>query len=152
MKEVRQSVCALRADAREEQPLEEVITSLVEDFRQGTGISTSTRINLSTSIPPQVVKTLYRVVQEALTNIYKHAQATEVKIEVSTTSDSVHLFLEDNGKGFRLDHQTITGFGLQGMRERVAALDGELQFEAEPKAGCRITIKLPLKAAAKTLA
>ena len=150
MKEVRQSVSALRADAREEQPLEEAIKSLVDDFRQGTDIVTSTTINLSTPVPPQVVKTLYRIVQEALTNIYKHAQATEVKVQVSTTPDNVRLCIEDDGKGFRLDQQHITGFGLQGMRERVAALDGELQLEAEPKAGCHITVDLPLRTALQT--
>lgn len=147
MKEVRQSVSTLRADAREEQPLEEAITSLVEDFRQGTGVSTSTRINISTSVPSQVVKTLYRIVQEALTNIYKHAQATQVGIQVSTTPDSVHLCIEDNGKGFRLDRQAITGFGLQGMQERVTALNGYFHLETKPESGCRITVELPLREA-----
>lgn len=151
IKEVRQSVYTLRADAREQQPLEEAITSLVEDFQQSTGISTSTKINLSAPVPPQVVKTLYRVVQEVLTNICKHAQATGVKMQVNTTLDSVNLCIEDNGKGFRLDHQA-TGFGLQGMRERVIALGGELQLEAEPETGCCIAVKLPFKATAKTLA
>lgn len=151
IKEVRQSVYALRADARCDQPLEAAIACLVEDFRQGTGISISTRINVSTPIPPQVIKTLYRVVQEALTNIYKHAQATKVKIQVSTTPDGVHLCVEDDGIGFRPGQQNVTGFGLQGMQERVAALDGKLQLEAKPEAGCRIIVELPLKTAANVL-
>jgi anti-sigma regulatory factor (Ser/Thr protein kinase) len=143
MKEVRRSVSALRADTQENQPLEEVIKSLIEDFRQGTGISTSTKINLSTPVPPQVVKTLYRIVQEALTNICKHAQATEVRIQLNATLERVCLIVVDNGRGFRLE-QNKTGFGLQSMRERVAAANGYFHLESDLGTGCRITVELPL--------
>jgi signal transduction histidine kinase len=143
MKEVRSSVSALRADTQEHQPIEEAIKSLIEDFRQGTGISTSTGINLSTPVPPQVVKALYRIVQEALTNICKHAQATEVQVQLNATPERVCLIVVDNGRGFRLE-QNKTGFGLQSMRERVEAANGDFHLEAEPGTGCRITVELPL--------
>ncbi|GET41700.1 sensor histidine kinase [Microseira wollei] len=148
IKEVRQSVSALRVDAPEEKPLAAEIASLVEDCRQATGISISTRINLGATLPSPVVKTLYRLVQEALTNICKHAQATEVQIQLDATPEQVSLTVEDNGRGFNCDSKT-TGFGLQGMRERVAALQGNFQLKTEPGAGCRITVELPLREVAK---
>lgn len=144
MKEVRQSVSALRADAQDEQPLEVAIESLVADFRQGTGVSVSTNVKLCVPVPSQVVKTLYRIVQEALTNISKYAQATVVKIKLVAINDSVCLTVEDNGRGFSLNQKTI-GFGLQGMQERVAALEGYFHLETQLGAGCRITVELPLR-------
>jgi signal transduction histidine kinase len=94
--------------------------------------------------------TLYRIVQEALTNISKYAQATQVQIHLVTTGDSLQegsdricLTLEDNGQGFNC-HQETTGFGLQGMQERVAALDGEFHLTTAPGAGCQIKVELPL--------
>jgi signal transduction histidine kinase len=143
MKEVRQSVSALRADAQTEPPLEVAIESLAADFRQGTGVLISTHINLSQAVPPQTRKTLYRIVQEALTNISKYAQATQVQIQLVATNDSVCLTVEDNGMGFSLN-QTTTGFGLQSMQERVAAWSGNFHLETQPGAGCRITVELPL--------
>ncbi len=144
IKEVRQSVSALRADARADKPLEEEIASLVEDFRQGTGILVSTKIDLGADLPPQVVTTIYRIVQEALTNICKYAQATAVQIQLSATQNNVYLSVEDNGRGFSLN-QKETGFGLQGMRERVAVLGGNFLMQTAPGAGCRIILQLPLR-------
>jgi signal transduction histidine kinase len=145
MREVRRSVSTLRTDSWEDPPLDDAIASLVTDFRQGTGISVDTQLNIQASMSPQVGKTLYRVLQEALTNISKHAQATHVAIAVSTISTDVRLTIADNGRGFRPDGKTQNKFGLQGMRERVAAIGGILHLETEPGAGCRITIELPLR-------
>ena len=73
MQEVRQSVRTLRADAQAEPPLEAAIASLIEDFRIGTGVTPTTSINIEVIVPPLVAKTVYRIVQEALTNISKYA-------------------------------------------------------------------------------
>lgn len=85
---------------------------------------------------------MYRIAQEALTNIWKHAGANEVKIDIQTTAN-LHLEIQDNGKGFALNQNT-TGFGLQSMRDRVLALGGEFQISSAPGAGCCITAKIPL--------
>ena len=143
MQEVRKSISTLREDAREEQPLEAKIETLVEDFRQGTGLPICTNISRCGSVPPLVAKTLYRIVQEALTNISKHARATEVQIQLSTTKEWVYLTVEDNGKGFDLN-QNRSGFGLQGIQERVAAVKGHFQLKTSPGNGCRIVVEIPL--------
>jgi signal transduction histidine kinase len=139
IKEVRQSVSALRADAAGEESLKIELVSLIEDFRQGTGISVSSSIKLETILPPYVVKTLYRLAQEALTNICKHAQATAIKLELVATAETICLIIEDNGKGFRSDSVTY-GFGLQGMKERVASLNGTFNLATTPGSGCQIKV------------
>ncbi|MCC3431414.1 MAG: sensor histidine kinase [Microcoleus sp. PH2017_04_SCI_O_A] len=130
MKEVRQSVNALRADAEAEETLEQGISSLMEDFRQSMGITVTSSICVEVVLPPQV-------------DICKYAQATEVHLQLHTTGDRVHLTVEDNGRGFKLESGT-GGFGLRGMQERIASLNGEFHLETSPAAGCRIDVSLPL--------
>jgi signal transduction histidine kinase len=143
IKEVRQSVNALRADSTPHEPLEMTIASLVEDFRQATGISVKTEIHLNAVLPSQIVKTIYRIVQEALTNVSKYAKATEVQIQLQTSVEKVFLLIEDNGKGFEVN-SSKKGFGIQGMQERVAALQGSFYLESESEEGCRIIVYIPL--------
>jgi signal transduction histidine kinase len=143
MQEVRCSVSALRADVQKQRCLQGSVESLIEDFRQGTGICIATDIHLQTATSPEVSRALYRMLQEALTNISKYAQATVVEIQLRTIGETIQLTVTDNGKGFDPAHQA-GGFGLQGMRERVAALDGHLRIESAPGRGCQIQVELPL--------
>jgi two-component system, sensor histidine kinase and response regulator len=150
MQEVRESVRTLRTDERTEQPLAETIAALAEEFRQVTGITPTVRDRLTKPISASVSKTIYRIVQEALTNISKYARATQVQIHIGTTGDAlvddrehICLTIADNGQGFNSQRST-TGFGLQGMQERVAALDGEFHLTTAPDAGCQIQVELPL--------
>ena len=146
MQEVRQSVHALRADAETEVPLEQAIAQLVQDFRQGTGIRVESEIQLPSLLPPQISKTLYRVIQEALTNICKHAHASSVDLYLRQMPDCVWLTVTDNGRGFR-SSRAQSGFGLQSMQERVAAVNGTFHIEAKPGEGCEINVELPLREA-----
>ncbi|AFY78375.1 Response regulator receiver domain protein,histidine kinase [Pleurocapsa sp. PCC 7327] len=139
---VRQSVSDIRTDPLQGQLLEGAIAALVREFHQTTGVLPECQINLSHPLSNQIDTVAYRIVQEGLTNICKHAEATTVRIELQTTPSGLLLVLQDNGKGFRVDER-YTGFGLQGMRERIAGLGGELKIVSEPGAGCRITAKIP---------
>lgn len=143
IQEVRESVRALRTDERPEQPLAETIAALTEEFRQVTGITPSVRSLLTKPVSRSVSKALYRIVQEALTNISKYAEATAVEIYVVTKDDFIYLKIVDNGRGFDRQQQA-TGFGLQGMQERVAALDGEFRLTTSPGTGCQIQVKFPV--------
>lgn len=143
IQEVRQSVNSMREIAPPEQSFIDMIGSLVQNFYQTTGVLPSTNINLSKSLPTEVTTTLYRIIQESLTNICKYALATKVEIDLCHTSSIVRLLILDNGKGFSLSEKT-TGFGLQGMQERVEALKGNFNLDSEPGLGCQITIYLPL--------
>jgi signal transduction histidine kinase len=85
---------------------------------------------------------IYRIVQEGLTNICKHAAATSVQIQIEPTETGLTLLLQDNGKGFPVQ-QSVTGYGLQGMQERTTAVGGQLEVVSYPGAGCQIIASFP---------
>lgn len=143
LQEVRQSVAALRSDPLQARSLEEAIASLAAELHSTTAISPNCLIQLGRPIPAEVKTAIYRIVQEALTNISKYASATEVKINLSSTTTHLRLIVEDNGRGFKLDQNT-TGFGLQSMRDRTLALGGQFNIDSAPGSGCRITADIPL--------
>jgi signal transduction histidine kinase len=150
MQEVRKSVQALREDNRAEQSLTETIAAVVDDFRQGSGIETQMQIigqtagKVNMAVSAAILNALYRIVQEALTNISKYAQATAVTVEIEATSEIVRLSIVDNGCGFDRGSSIGRGFGLQGMQERIAALSGTFTLETEPGKGCQIRVEVPL--------
>jgi signal transduction histidine kinase len=143
LKEIRQSVSALRSDPLQGRTLKTAITNLIDDFHKRTTINPDYTIDLFQPISTDISIALYRIVQEALTNISKHSDPTQVRIEIKTTGKTVHLRIEDNGKGFN-PHQNTTGFGLQGMRERTLALGGSFLLESDLGQGCRISVDIPL--------
>jgi signal transduction histidine kinase len=94
--------------------------------------------------------TLYRVVQEALTNIAKHAEATKVYLRLTGGSSAVELYVEDDGVGFdmaqvRRPGKTNHGIGLFGMREKVLFLGGKFDIRSQPGRGTRLYIEVPLQ-------
>jgi signal transduction histidine kinase len=146
---VRQSVQTLRADPLQGQPLAQALTPLLTSFQKTTGIVPTVQIVLPEALNKELSLTAYRIVQEALTNIAKHAAATQVEL-TCTLSPPVESFLilmiQDNGKGFT-PAQNTTGFGLQGMQERVATLRGQFMVMSTPGHGCQLTARLPLNSA-----
>jgi two-component system sensor histidine kinase UhpB len=88
--------------------------------------------------------TIYRIVQECLTNVARHAMAERVEINVARSSDSVRVTVRDNGKGFAEHEGKPTRFGLIGMRERVQALAGEFHMDSGPGRGTTVTASLPV--------
>lgn len=85
---------------------------------------------------------LYRLVQEGLNNVAKHASASRVKITLQGRSDGIHLQLEDDGIGIGSDTRG-NGVGLQGMRERVASLGGTIDLDSSPAGGTRVSAWIP---------
>jgi signal transduction histidine kinase len=142
LQEVRQAVSAMRADPLQGQGLEAAIALLVQDFQRSSGISLACHFYLPSPLSRELEITVYRIVQEALTNISKHAHATQVKIDIQMLNSELHLVIQDNGQGFEWQ-QNQTGFGLQGMRERVLALGGQLAIASAAGKGCQITVNFP---------
>ncbi len=142
LQEVRQSVHALYAEPLQGRSLEAALRSLTEDCQRATGTLPTCRVQLPGSIPVEISLAVYRIVQEALTNICKYAAATEVTIQLETRANILHLIIQDNGQGFDLNQNT-TGFGLRGMRERTLALGGRFELDSAPGSGCRITAQFP---------
>jgi signal transduction histidine kinase len=87
---------------------------------------------------------LYRIVQEALANVVKHARATHATITL-VRDTTICVCVEDDGVGFGVSVPTFT-YGLRGMRERAAALGGELHLENQPTGGARVIVELPVPA------
>jgi signal transduction histidine kinase len=140
---VRESVSDMRADPLQGQLLEKAIATLTQEFHRTTGILPECQLDLSQPLSNSVNTVVYRIVQEGLTNICKHAAATAVQIQIQTNpAVGLLLRIQDNGKGFRVDANRA-GFGLQGMRERTIALEGQLEIVSEPGAGCCITARFP---------
>ena len=100
-------------------------------------------INLTTPLSDELSLAAYRIVQEALTNVVKHAQASQLSVQLLTKPQSLYVQVFDNGKGFDPSKNT-TGFGLRGMRERAIALGGTRQIWSSPGVGCRVSVILPL--------
>jgi signal transduction histidine kinase len=100
------------------------------------------QIQVSQGLPGDIAIALYRIMQEAMTNIAKHSQATQVNLTLNETLKELELIVEDNGRGFD-PTQNTTGFGLQSMRERTEALDGLFYLNSQPGQGCRLHLNIP---------
>ena len=103
-------------------------------------------------VPPGLRSPCFRVVQEALTNVVRHAKARHVKVEVRTDISGTELSVEDDGTGFdveeaRLRAGTGRSFGLLGMQERVELRGGQFQLESAPGIGTRLVARFPARVA-----
>jgi signal transduction histidine kinase len=143
LQEVRQSVTALRSDPFQGKSFDQIATSLIQEFRTTTAIETTCIMRVTHPIPSNVIAASYRVLQEALTNIARHSAATNVIVQLFTQDGVLTLQIQDNGRGFD-PTQNSTGFGLQGMKERVTALDGQFTLSSQPGTGCLVSVMVPL--------
>ena len=96
-------------------------------------------------LPAKVETTVFRITQEALTNVVKHAEAKTVHIGLACRERSVVLAIEDDGRGFAREQVTGGGLGLVGIRERVASVSGALEMESKRGAGTLLTVEIPLR-------
>ena len=146
LQDVRRLAVELRPAALDDFGLEPALERLVSGFAEQTGLKVELESRLQDDRLPQEVETvLYRIVQEALTNIVKHAHADRVSIVVTQRADSVGAIVEDDGRGFDPDQETDGGIGLLGMRERVALLDGALTIESAEGKGTTLVVEVPLR-------
>jgi signal transduction histidine kinase len=141
--EVRQSVATLRSSPPKEQSLDKLIRAAVQEFQQISEISVECSIANTQTLPAEVNIMIYRIVQEALINIYKHSRASSVQIELQETSHHLFVSVRDDGQGFDPE-QNRTGFGLQGMQERAATFNGQLRMISQPNSGCKVVVLVPL--------
>jgi signal transduction histidine kinase len=143
LQDVRESVSTLRSDPLQGQDLPTAIHKLVDDLKLSNQIEPACYLDLPPTLPLDVATAIYRIVQEALTNITKYAEADEAIVSVHTTANAIELKIADNGRGFNPTHNS-TGFGLQGMRERVLSLQGKFEVSSAPGQGCQIRAVIPL--------
>jgi len=140
---LRRIVTQLRPAVLDDFGLPAAIEWQAGDFARRTGIAVRVEVDESIELDDQSASTVFRIFQEALTNVARHAGAGEVRAALRHTRRAIELDVRDDGRGF---DQGITGkrsFGLLGMRERASALGGELEIESSPGRGTRILLRVP---------
>jgi signal transduction histidine kinase len=140
---LRALIAELRPAALDELGLGPAIETLASRSGSAAGLEVSTRVSLGDPgrLAPETESTIYRLVQEALTNAAKHASAERVRVEVARSNGTVDVLVEDDGCGF--DPALPTGgLGLVGMRERVELTGGRLEIES--RGGTRVSARLPV--------
>lgn len=125
------------------------LTRLTDEFSSRTGVKTIVvQEELTPSFPRDIASCLYRIAQESLTNVTRHAKASRVELELTCDGSAVTLSIQDNGTGFDPEpYRHQQGLGLINMRERVRAVHGRLDIHSGPGLGTRISVLVPLPGA-----
>ena len=146
--EIRELINELRPLALDQLGLVEALEQYIERFRIESGIEASLNVSGSLNINPLVDVTIYRVVQESLTNVRKHSQASAVQVELRTSDGMVEAEVVDDGQGF--DPSSVVtsaekGLGLTSMRERAELAGGSFTVQSNPGQGCRTLVSIPAR-------
>ncbi|ANW04163.1 ATP-binding protein [Bradyrhizobium icense] len=153
-RDIHRTASDLRPTAIDDLGIFRAIEAYVAEWQERYGV----RVDIQTfgrddSLPPDVAAVLYRLVQEGLTNVLKHASASKVSVVLEKKSDGLALVLEDDGVGFdpegvgrnAIGRGQPPGLGLSGMKERVALLGGTIAVESTPGKGSTIFVQIPLE-------
>jgi two-component system NarL family sensor kinase len=140
LEEARRSVLDLRAAPLEGRSLTAALADLVEQSGLPVEFAVSGQ---SRPLPPHLEIGLYRIAQEALTNIQRHAQASMVNFALSLDTEGVKLRVVDDGRGFDPALVAQDRYGLVGIRERVKLLNGRLNLDSQPQKGTDLTVFIP---------
>jgi signal transduction histidine kinase len=145
LQNVRRLAVELRPAALDDFGLVSAVERLVEGFRESTDIEVALETSIGEErLGNEIETTIYRLVQEALTNVLKHASATRVSISLVRKQGSVSAVVEDDGRGFDVADARADALGLVGMQERAALLDGLITIESGPGRGTTVALDVPL--------
>jgi len=149
--DVRRIIYDLRPMSLDDLGLIPTLQKYIDNFKLQTGIDiTLKHKGYFGSLRPEISLTLFRIVQEALSNIQKHSEAHNAAVNIEAMQDNLNVYVYDDGKGF--DYTNIKerspdshgGFGIIGMNERVELLEGELKVVSSKQRGTRITVSVPI--------
>ncbi len=142
LEEARRSVLDLRAAPLEGRTLTEALQLLADQVEITVQMLVT---GANRPLSPRVEIGLYRMAQEALTNVGRHAEASKAWLEVTMSPEKVKLVVADNGRGFDPEQIPQNRYGLVGMNERVKLLHGRLHVESSPGQGTRLEVTIPLR-------
>jgi two-component system NarL family sensor kinase len=145
IREVRRISHDLRPSLLDDMGLEPAVVSLLDQFQERTKIKVISEIDLEDcEVREDIEITLYRLIQEALTNIEKHASASRVQLRIGSEQNKIVFSISDNGVGFDQSKKALSsdGIGLKNMRERVELLSGDFTLSSKPDKGTSIRIVL----------
>ena len=142
--ELRRTVAALRSPAETDQPLEAAVSQLARSFQASTGLSIHITPAAEFPVLPESYRlAFFRAAQEALTNVQRHAAAANVWLRLEADEAQVRLTVDDDGAGLPQEAEAASGSGLRGLRERAAALGGQLSVRRRPEGGTQIVFNAP---------
>ena len=144
IEDARRSVLDLRATPLAGRPLAEALASLGRGFTAETGIRVHVHAPPSGELPLRLEAELFRIAQEALANVRKHAGANTVEIALRPGGGRLRLSIQDDGRGFDLATASDGGMGLLGMRERARLLGGTLRVDSRPGGGTGVLASVPV--------
>jgi len=147
MEQVRSLAQNLRPPSLDTVGLNATLEGFCLDFAEGTLLAVDYAGAEVPPLPQAVSICLYRFLQEALTNVIRHAQASQVSVALRCGARTVTLSVEDDGRGFDKQALVSGGIGLLGMRERLELVGGRLEIESQPGQGTRLTARVPLEKA-----
>ena len=144
LRDVRGLAVELRPAALDDFGLVPALERLADTFRERAGVEVAIEAELGEArLDPSLETTLYRIVQEALTNVLKHAAAEHVSISLVRKDGSISAVVEDDGRGFTPEAPRREALGLVGMRERAGLLGGKMTIESAPGAGTTLVVEVP---------
>ena len=148
-RDVREAILGLRDSSKTERGLEGQLQNYLAKYSQQSQISTrlENALDRPLTLSPRCEVHIIRVIQEALTNVRKHAGATGVVVRIFEDGPMTTFVVEDDGHGFDAAAQDGEGFGLFTMRDRLALLHGDLTVQSSPGQGTRVTARVPERAA-----
>jgi len=125
--------------------LREQILSLVRIMEEGIGfkINLDYQLTEQSEISDDIKLNIYRIIQEQLNNVYKHASASRVNIKMHSAQGQIYVSIHDNGIGFELGIKK-NGVGIVNIVNRVESFNGKVDFETQPGVGCRLDIRIPM--------
>jgi signal transduction histidine kinase len=135
----------LRAAPLEGRSLVEAVEAKVVSVRADHGLeATLDAVGAARPLPARVEMALYRTVEESLSNVVRHAGATQVTVRLAVTPTDATLTVRDDGHGFEVDAPREGRYGLVGMNERAALLDGTFRVSSRPGQGTEVRVRIPL--------
>ncbi len=149
LSELRTLIYELRPAVMKEKEISDWVQQLCRQFEQATGIVVTVHVGTAAGreLSPEQSIAMFRIVQEGLANIHKHAHATQASLSLDFAAEGARLVLEDNGQGFDVAARSAPGIehghGLKNMHERMRKLGASLDLESAPGAGTRLTAIFP---------
>ncbi len=146
LQEARRALAALRASPLEDMGLPVALRTLAESVAARVGAVLTVRTpEAGARFPPEVEQSVYRVAQEALENIARHADARHVAVTLEAQDGSLRLTVSDDGRGFDPSAGSADGFGLMGMRERAELLGGRIVIDSRPGGPTTLRLEVPVR-------
>jgi signal transduction histidine kinase len=145
--ELRSLIFQLRPPALEQEGLVASLAKHLEVAGRTNGLTTRIEAGACGTVDPEVEQALFRIAQEALSNVVRHAGATQVVVSLSREGDCLALAVRDDGHGFDPTHRSVSArtLGLVSMRERAADLGGTLTIESTPGSGTTVRAEVPAR-------